>query len=129
MAPLILFDGVCNFCDATINFVIRHDKKDVFRFAPLQSATGIALLEKHTFVGDSFVLVEDGKVYQRSTAALRVARRMGFPWNMAYALIIIPKPLRDGVYKWIAKNRYKWFGKKDVCMIPDQKVRAKFVDG
>lgn len=127
---VILFDGVCNFCNAAVNFVIRHDRRDHFRFAPLQSEAGRALqMEYGVDAGalSTFVLVENGKAYGRSTAALKVARRLGFPMNMTYAFIIVPRAIRDMAYNFVARNRYKWFGKKEVCMVPDERVRRKFL--
>lgn len=127
---VILFDGVCRFCNGSVNFVIRHDRKDRFRFAPLQSDTGRSLLQMHGIhpaETDSFVLVEAGKPYVKSAAALRVARGLGFPWNLLWAFIIVPPFLRNAVYDWIARNRYRWFGKMDACMVPDAAVRGKFL--
>ncbi len=128
---IILFDGVCNFCNASVNFVIRRDKHDRFRFAPLQSATGQALQEQYQLnpaALDTFILVENGRAYGKSTAALKVARGLGFPVNLAYGLMIIPRFLRDVVYSLVARNRYKWFGKKETCMVPDENVRRKFIN-
>ncbi|WP_212004304.1 thiol-disulfide oxidoreductase DCC family protein [Chitinophaga sp. HK235] len=127
---IILFDGVCNFCDASINFVIRHDRQGRFRFAPLQSETAAALgtsLHFDTSRLETFVLVQNGKVYTKSTAALRVARQLPFPWRGMYAFIIIPRFIRDAVYSLIARNRYRWFGKKDSCMIPTPEIRSRFL--
>jgi predicted DCC family thiol-disulfide oxidoreductase YuxK len=127
---IILFDGVCNFCNSRINFIIRHDKRDYFRFAALQSEAGKKILaENHftTFTLDSFLLVEGGKIYDRTTAALRIAKKLNGLWPVFYAFIIVPPFIRDIVYKIIAKNRYKWWGKKESCMIPSPEVRAKFL--
>ncbi len=127
---VILFDGVCNFCNAGVNFVIRHDKRDRFRFAPLQSPVAAALLEKAGLDQgkmDTFVLLDEGAVYVKSGAGLRVLKQLGFPWSMAWILIILPKPLRDAMYNWIVRNRYRWFGKREECMVPDAQVRRKFL--
>ncbi|RBL90753.1 thiol-disulfide oxidoreductase DCC family protein [Chitinophaga flava] len=127
---IILFDGVCNFCNASINFVIRHDRQGRFRFAPLQSETAVALgtsLHFDTSRLETFVLVQNGKVYTKSTAALRVARQLPFPWRGMYAFIIIPRFIRDAVYSLVARNRYRWFGKKDSCMIPTPEIRGRFL--
>lgn len=140
---IILFDGVCQFCNTSVNFIIRHDKGDKFMFTPLQSAAGEALLRKHeldTARMDSFVVIAEErvrmrsasilkveKVYMRSTAVLKVAKALGVPWSLFYAFIILPVGFRDAVYNWIARNRYRWFGKKDVCMVPDERVRKKFL--
>src|SRR6185436_12329071 len=125
----ILFDGVCNFCNARINFVIRHDKHDYFRFAPLQSDIAKKILAEHnidTFTTDSFFLVQNGKVYDRTSAALRIAKHLNDAWKLCYGLLIIPPFIRDVVYRIIAKNRYRWWGKRESCMIPTPEVRAKF---
>lgn len=128
MSAIILFDGVCNFCDASVNFIIEHDKKDYFRFTPLQSEIGQEFVKKFSLSGiDSVILVENDKAYAHSTAALKIARRLGGIWSVLYAFIIIPRPIRDFFYKLFAKNRYKFFGKKDECMIPTPEVRAKFL--
>jgi predicted DCC family thiol-disulfide oxidoreductase YuxK len=129
---LILFDGVCNFCNSSVNIVLRRDKKDYFRFAPLQSPTGQEILRKNKMdpAGlESIVLVEKDKIYTRSVAALRVAKKLSGAWPLFYAFVIVPPFIRDIVYQFIAKNRYRWFGKKESCMIPTPDVRRKFVDG
>jgi predicted DCC family thiol-disulfide oxidoreductase YuxK len=127
---VILFDGVCNFCNSTINFVIKHDKKGLFRFAPLQSATGNELLKRFnlsTTDFDSFVLIEGDKFYTKSTAALRVLKHLSFPYPLAAALIVVPAFIRNVVYDFISHNRYKWFGKREVCMVPTKEVRGRFL--
>ena len=129
-ARILFFDGVCNLCTGTVKWVIRNDKRGVFRFAPLQGETGAAFLRAHglgTDVHDTFVYFRDGKVLDRSTAALHGARDLGFPWNLAYPLIIVPRFLRDAVYKLIARNRYRWFGGQDSCMVPTPAVMVLFV--
>lgn len=129
--PVILFDGVCNFCDASINFVMKRDKARLFRFAPLQSSAGATLGKTYGFDPgklESFILIENGHAYRKSTAALRVLRRLPFPWQLLYVFIIIPPFIRDRVYGWIAANRYRWFGKKDACMIPTPDMRSRFLD-
>lgn len=128
--PIIMFDGVCNFCDASINFVLDRDTDGKFRYASLQSDSGQAILKSLGLPTDefsSFVYVEDGDYYTRSSAALRLAKRLGGFWSLFYGFIIIPKFLRDAVYSLIANNRYKWFGKKDACMIPSPEVRDRFL--
>lgn len=128
MSLIILFDGVCKFCNGSVNVVIRHDKHNRFKFAPMQSAAGEALLQQHGVKNmDSFVLIDNDKAYTRSTAVLRVLRKLGFPFNLLYVGIVLPAALRDSLYNWIAKNRYRWFGKKDQCMVPDERVRKKFL--
>lgn len=129
-SAIILFDGVCNFCNSSINFVIRHDKKNHFRFAPLQSETGKQLLQQFEageLPLDSIVLIENNKLYKQSTAVLKIAKQLGGAYRLLYGFVILPRFLRDAVYKYVAKNRYKWFGKKDSCMIPTKEIREKFI--
>lgn len=128
--PIILFDGVCNFCNAIINFVIRQDKKAILRFAALQSEAGQTILKQYGVdwkKNDSFVLIENGKVYDRSTAALKLSNRLRWYWQWTQLFWIFPKSLRDGIYDFTAKNRYKWFGKKEKCMVPTPEVRQRFL--
>jgi predicted DCC family thiol-disulfide oxidoreductase YuxK len=128
---IILFDGVCNFCNSSVNYVIRHDQKDRFRFAALQSDTGKKILEQFqedTTATNSVILIQDNKLYKRSTAILRIAKRLGGAYLLLYGFIIVPRFLRDAVYNFIARNRYKWFGKKDSCMIPTEEVKRKFME-
>lgn len=127
---VILFDGVCNFCNSSINFTIRHDKKNRFHFAPLQSEPGIAIKKQYNLPDEflsSVILIENGKAYIKSTAALRIARRLNGAWPLFYGLIIVPVFIRDRVYNIIARNRYKWWGKKESCMVPTPEVRKKFL--
>ena len=127
---IILFDGVCNLCNGAVNFVIKRDPRNVFKFTPLQEKQGILLLKKHAIDAqnlDSIVLIENGNVYIKSSAALRIARKMSNLWPLFFVLLIIPRFIRDGVYDFIAKNRYKWFGKKEQCMIPTPGLREKFL--
>ena len=129
--PIVLFDGVCNLCNSTVQFVIKHDKKNLFRFASLQSDTGQKLLAKYNLPTNelnSFILIENNKAYNRSTGALRVAKKLNgiLPW--LYGFIIIPKIFRDSIYDFVGRNRYKWFGKKDECMIPTPELKARFLN-
>ncbi|MDN5200927.1 thiol-disulfide oxidoreductase DCC family protein [Fulvivirgaceae bacterium BMA10] len=129
--PVLLFDGVCNLCNGSVQFIIKRDKKNVFLFASLQSEAGQERLKKFDLPVDdyeSFVLVEGDKFYRRSTAALRTMKKLGGLWKLLYAFIIIPAPIRDFVYSIIARNRYKWFGRNDQCMIPTPELKAKFLD-
>ena len=127
--PVVLFDGVCNLCNASINFLIDRDPDAHFRFAPLQSDVGQALVGRCGLEGeDSIVLVEDGRCYVRSTAALQIARRMSGAWPLLGALLVVPAPLRDVVYRLVAKNRYRWFGKQDTCRLPTPDLRSRFLD-
>ena len=129
--PVVLFDGVCNLCNGVVQFLIRHDPDAEFRFAALQSEAGQALLERFdlpTGEFDSFVLVEGGDYATKSTAALRIARRLGFPYSLLYPFVVLPTFLRDRVYDLVADNRYRIFGKKDQCMVPTPDRRARFLD-
>jgi predicted DCC family thiol-disulfide oxidoreductase YuxK len=127
---ILLFDGVCNLCNSSVQFIVKRDEDAVFRFASLQSEEAQELLnsfEDKPSDLSSVLLVEDGKLYARSTAALRAARRLSGAWPLLYGFIIIPRPIRDLVYNWIARNRYRWFGKKDQCMIPSPELKARFL--
>jgi predicted DCC family thiol-disulfide oxidoreductase YuxK len=127
---VILFDGVCNFCNSAVNFVIKKNARQNILFTPMQSAAGQKLLEFYHLPADdmkSFIFIENDNVYKQSTAALKVCRYLRGLWPLCYGFIIVPKFIRDGVYNWIAKNRYKWFGKKEACMIPTPEVKARFL--
>lgn len=130
MNGIVLFDGVCNFCNGSVNFIIERDRENYFKFAPLQSETGQKLLDKYGInktETDSVILIEDEKVFTYSTAALKVAQRLNGAWSWLYAFIIIPKPIRDFLYKLFAKYRYKLFGKQDACMMPTPEIRERFL--
>ena len=127
---IILFDGVCNMCNASVNFIIDRDKANKFKFASLQSETGKNLLvkfQKDAEKLDSVVLITGGKLYDKSSAALKIASMLPFPYPLSILFRVIPKTLRDIVYDYIAKNRYKWFGKKDACRIPDAETKSRFL--
>jgi predicted DCC family thiol-disulfide oxidoreductase YuxK len=127
---IILFDGVCNLCNSSINFVIKRDSANLYKFTALQEAPGIGLLKQYginTLDTDSIILIENGKAYTKSSAALRVAKGLSGVWPVLYGFIIIPKWIRNAVYDYIAKNRYKWYGKKDSCMIPTPELKNKFL--
>lgn len=130
--PVILFDGVCNFCDRWVNYILKKDRKKRFLFASLQSSAGQSILRLYAGssnrVPDSLVLCHKGKMYFRSDAALRVAILLGGWLRFAGILLLIPGPLRNGVYDFIARNRYKFWGKKDICMVPSPDVRSRFLD-
>ena len=131
MAKIILFDGVCNLCNSSVQFIIKSDKKNRFLFASLQGHTGQEYLRRFNLPADtfnSFLLVEDDHYYTRSTSALRIARSLSGGWPLLYAFIIVPRFIRDAVYNLIAKNRYKWFGKQHACWIPTPALKAKFLD-
>ncbi len=127
----VYFDGVCNLCNGTVLFIIKHDKQNRFRFASLQGITGQAFLKKQNLPADtfnSFILAERNNIYTRSTAALRVCKYLGGGWPLLYGFIIVPRFIRDAVYNLIARNRYKWFGKKEACWIPTPALKEKFLD-
>ncbi|WP_395090970.1 thiol-disulfide oxidoreductase DCC family protein [Armatimonas sp.] len=130
MSAIVLFDGVCNLCDKSVRFIFCHDPSGYFKFAPLQSQTAQKLLADAGASApdlNSILLIEDGKVYSHSTAALRIARRLKAPFPLLWAGMILPRPLRDIVYKVIAKNRYKWFGQKESCELPPKDLRERFL--
>lgn len=127
---VILFDGVCNLCNSSIDFIIKRDKKDRFKVGALQEAAGKELLSKFKVNPeylDSLVLIEGEEIYFRSTAALRIARNLSGLWPLFYGFIVLPSSIRDGIYDWIGKNRYRWFGKKNTCRLPTPEERAKFI--
>ena len=128
---LILFDGVCNLCNGAIQFVIKRDKEDTFRYAALQSEIGKKLIAEKgidTSKVDSIILIEPGVAYfTKSDAALRIAQEFGGLWKALGVFTWIPRTIRDGVYDFVAKNRYKWFGREDACMIPTPELQAKFL--
>lgn len=129
--PLILFDGVCNLCNRSVQFVIRHDKKKQFHFASLQGAAGQQLLHKHGLpvnMLNSFVLINENRVYTQSSAAIEMMRLLGGGWKYFSFLRVIPRFIRDAVYRWVARNRYKWFGKREECIIPSPDLRDRFLD-
>ncbi len=127
---IILFDGVCNLCNTSVTFIIKRDKKDIFRFAALQSDPGAEFIKKHgidTSKTDSIILIDGDTHYERSTAALKIAKHLSGGYPLLYAFMIIPNFIRNRVYDYIAKNRYKWYGKKESCMIPTPELKAKFL--
>ena len=128
---IILFDGVCNLCSASVQFVLKHDRKKQFRFASLQSEMGQRLSEKYQLPTSdqySFVLIEGEKAFTRSTAALRVAWELDKGWSLFYGFIIVPPVIRNAVYNLIARNRYRWFGKKTECWLPTPEWKDRFLD-
>ncbi len=128
---IILFDGVCNLCHSSVQFIIAHDKAAHFKFASLQSAYGQALLKDHdlpTHDFDSFVLVEKEQVFTESTAALKVARRLDGFWSLLSIFLILPSFIRNPFYRFIARNRYRWFGKKDSCLMPTPELQKRMLD-
>ena len=130
--PVVLFDGVCNLCNGAVQFIVDRDPRGTFRFTSLQSVRAASLLREHgreppRGEPDSVVLIEDGRVYERSTAALRIARRLSGAWPLFYAFLIVPRLLRDAVYSLIARYRYRWFGKSEQCRVPTPELRARFL--
>ncbi|MBL7890076.1 MAG: thiol-disulfide oxidoreductase DCC family protein [Bacteroidia bacterium] len=127
---IVLFDGVCNFCNSSVNFIIRHDKKAHFKFASLQSEIGKALCEKFEIDVqriDSIILIENDQFNIKSSAILRITKKLNGGYPLLFGFIIIPRFVRDVVYDLIARNRYKWFGKKESCMIPTPDVKERFI--
>ena len=130
MAGIVFFDGVCNLCNAAVRFIIQRDPRGYFRFASLQSEAAQRLLPiscRESF-GDSIILLEDEECFGASTAALRIARRLGAAWPLFYGAMLVPRFLRDPIYRWVARNRYRWFGKKESCELPTPELRSRFID-
>lgn len=128
---VILFDGVCNLCNGSVQFIIKRDRDSRFRFAALQSEFGRNQLKRFNLPPDalySVMLIEGDKLFQKSTAALKIAKSLGGAWPLMYGFIVVPRFARDWIYDFIAANRYRWFGKKDECMIPTPELRARFLD-
>ncbi len=129
---VILFDGVCNLCNGFVQWVIRRDPHGRFRFAALQSAAAQELVAGYPVRPadvETVLYVRDGQVYERSTAVLYIMKDIGGLWTLMYIFIIVPRFIRDGLYGWVARNRYRWRGKRDSCMIPTPELRARFIDG
>jgi predicted DCC family thiol-disulfide oxidoreductase YuxK len=129
--PIILFDGICNLCNSSVDFVIDRDPEARFRFASLQGETGHEFLRRHDFAAatmDSVVLIEGDRMFVRSTAALRIARRLPFPWPLFSIFFILPAPLRDFFYDLIARNRYRWFGRRESCRMPTPELQTRFLE-
>lgn len=126
---VVLFDGVCTFCNRSVQFIIKRDRSGYFRFASQQSGAGSALLAglPEAAGTDSIVLIEQGRAYTESTAVLRIARRLDGLWKAAYLAIVIPRPVRDLVYRSFARRRYRWFGKESACMMPTPDIRERFL--
>jgi predicted DCC family thiol-disulfide oxidoreductase YuxK len=128
---IILFDGVCNLCDATVQFIIKRDRKDIFRFVAIQSELGQEIINHigiDTAKTDSIILYEPGHAYYyKAEAAITIAKELGGFFTLFRAFSIVPKWLSNKVYDYVARNRYKWYGKKDACMLPTQEMKAKFL--
>ncbi|MBI2731714.1 MAG: thiol-disulfide oxidoreductase DCC family protein [Sphingobacteriales bacterium] len=128
---IVLFDGVCNLCSGSVQFILKRDKKDQFLFSSLQGNFGQRILKEYHLSSDnfnSFLLLEGGKLYTRSSGALRMLKHLGGGWNLLYIFIIVPTFIRDAVYNFIAKNRYKWFGKMNECWLPNPVWKNKFLE-
>jgi len=128
---IILFDGVCNLCNNSVQFIIKRDLKKRFLFTSLQSDAARDILLQFQLENselDSIIFIENGKIYQKSDAILKIVKHLNGIWKISYAFIIIPKIIRDYVYTTIAKNRYRWFGKREVCMIPTKELQMRFLD-
>lgn len=131
MERIVYFDGVCNVCNASVQFILKRDKNRKFKFAPLQGKSGQEILNRFnmkTSSFDTFLLFENGKIFQKSTAALKVIRHLNGLWPLLYAFIIVPPFIRDFFYGLIARNRYRLFGKRESCMIPTPEIRSRFLD-
>lgn len=131
--PLILYDGVCKLCHAAVRFVLARDRHARFRFAALDSPAARARLadagaRELRALPDSVVLIDGAGIHVRSTAALRIARALGFPWSLAFLAIVVPRPLRDALYDAIARRRYRWFGREEACPVPPPDVADRFLD-
>ncbi|MBR7798014.1 MAG: thiol-disulfide oxidoreductase DCC family protein [Bacillota bacterium] len=129
MSKVILFDGVCNFCDQSVQFILKRDKQEQFTFASLQGDAGQELLKRNYVPTNmnSFILIDGNKTYFKSTAALRVCKELNGAWKLLYGFMIIPKPLRDFLYGVIANHRYEWFGQKQSCTLPSPETRKRFL--
>ena len=128
--PVVLFDGVCNLCNGWVKFVVRRDPAQRFRFASLQSAFAADVLAKHALPGGylgSMLVLDKGVLYTQSDGVLRVLRGLPMPWPLLGALAIVPRPLRNVVYDWVARNRYRWFGKQESCMLPSASDALRFL--
>jgi|SRR6266542_4016919 predicted DCC family thiol-disulfide oxidoreductase YuxK len=128
---IILFDGVCNLCNGSVIFVLQREKNPIFKFASIQSEAGQELLEWYRLPKDynqAVILIDNGKIYLGSTAALKIGQHLKFPWSfLSYAGFVVPKLIRDWVYNQIAVHRYQWFGKRDVCMVPTDNLKVRFL--
>jgi len=127
---IVLFDGVCHLCDGAVRFILKRERAAELKFAPLQSDSGKSLLQKYGYSPnylDGLILIESNRAHDRSSACLRIAGKLNFPWRLLFPLLIIPKPLRDFIYGIIASVRYRWFGKKESCSLPQGEDQARFL--
>ncbi|MED3561898.1 thiol-disulfide oxidoreductase DCC family protein [Bacillus xiapuensis] len=130
MERIVLFDGVCNLCNHSVQFIIKRDPSVIFKFASLQGERGKRIVSDYGLPADleSLILIENEKAYRKSTAALRICGKLHGPWKLFVILMIIPPIIRDYIYEIIAKNRYKWFGLKNSCMLPSPSLKNRFLD-
>lgn len=129
--PILLFDGVCNLCNQTVQFIIEQDKENIFRFASLQSEYGENMLKKYDLFDtklESVVLIYKNKTYTHAAAPLEVLRLLGGFWQLGYIFKLVPSFLSNIVYRWVARNRYKWFGAKGSCWLPTMELKSRFLD-
>lgn len=129
--PVLLFDGLCNLCNGAVQWIIQRDQEGVFRYASLQSEFGQRLQRENGLdpnALDSIILYEDGEVMTKSEAVVGIAQKLGWPYRIGVMGKILPTFVRDGLYDWVARNRYRWFGKKDECMLPRPEWRGRFLD-
>ncbi len=127
---IVLFDGVCHLCDGAVRFILKRERAAELKFAPLQSDSGKSLLQKYGYTPNylnGLILIENNRAHDRSSACLRIAGKLSFPWNLLFLLLIIPKPLRDLIYGIIASVRYRWFGKKESCSLPHGEDQTRFL--
>lgn len=128
---IVIFDGICNFCNSSVNFIIARDPEGKFSFAPMQGEAAKMLMKQHGIDNpdlDTFLLIKNGKLYQRTDAALEIAKDLTGYWKYCRVFLILPAPLRDIFYRLLAKNRYRIFGKREVCMVPTPDVRERFLN-
>jgi len=128
--PVVLFDGVCNLCDSSVQWLIKHDPDGIFKFAALQSDEGQALLRQFNFPTDELstvVLIDQDQMWIKSDVALEIAKKLGAPYSWIYPFRFLPKAFRDSIYRWVANNRYRWFGEKDQCMMPTPELKQRFL--
>ncbi|MDP3312339.1 thiol-disulfide oxidoreductase DCC family protein [Lutibacter sp.] len=128
---LILFDGICNLCNSSVKFIIKNDPNENFKFASIQSDAATEILLQYSTIKydlDSIILIEEGKIYDKSTAILKIARKLAHGFSVCYIFIIVPLFIRDWVYSTIAKNRYNWFGKRESCMLPSLEIKKRFLN-
>jgi predicted DCC family thiol-disulfide oxidoreductase YuxK len=131
MGPIIFFDGVCNLCNGSVDFILKRDPKETFRFASLQSPIAKDLLKRESVDLNNMrtiILLNNGKIFYRSNAILEILRQLTAPWPVFYVFKLVPRFIRDGLYNLISKYRYSWFGKRDTCRIPSAGERARFLE-